>query len=95
VGRDNENRFLPVNTTKKISVWMLGPLVLAWTAFPSWSDGDYFRLGVLLAALGTLALWVSLVILFSWIFSACGSITRLRRKNNRQASVRWRNRTLA
>jgi hypothetical protein len=44
----------------------------------------------LLAALGTLILWASLVILASWIFRVCGSFTRLMRKNRVEASsLHW------
>jgi hypothetical protein len=79
-----------MNSAKKISGWILAVLLVALIIFPDWSGGEYFRLNVLLAAFGTLMLWVSLVLLFSWVFSVCGSLTRQARKNHRRSSVQWR-----
>ena len=61
-----------VNTAKKYSGWMLAALLIAWTIFPEWTGGQYFGFSVLLAALGTLTLWVSLVLFASWVFCVCG-----------------------
>ena len=69
-----------MNSATKISCWMLAVLFVGWTIFTDGFGGEYFRLNVLLAAVGTLMLWVSLVLLFSWVFSVCGSLTRLARK---------------
>jgi hypothetical protein len=69
-----------MNSAKKISCWILAVLFVALAIFPDWFGGEYFRLSVLLAAFGTLMLWVSIVLLFSWVFSACGSLTRLARR---------------
>jgi TRAP-type C4-dicarboxylate transport system permease small subunit len=79
-----------MNFAKKISGWILAALFVALAIFPDWFGGEYFRFSVLLAALGTLMLWVSIVLLFSWLLSACGSLTRLVRENHRRSSVRWR-----
>jgi hypothetical protein len=79
-----------MNSAKKISCWILAVLFVALTIFTDWFGGEYFRLNVLLAAVGTLTLWVSLVLLFSWVFSACGSLTRLIRENHRKSSAHWR-----
>ncbi len=77
-----------VNSAKKISGWRLAVLLVALVIFPDRSGGEYFRFSVMLAAFGTLMLWVSLVLLFSWVFSVCGSLTRLARENHRKSSVR-------
>jgi hypothetical protein len=79
-----------MNSAKKISGWILAVMFVALAIFPDWSGGEYFRLNVLMAAFGTLMLWVSLVVLFSWVFSVCGSLTRLARENHRKSSVQWR-----
>jgi hypothetical protein len=73
-----------MNITKKISVWLLTTLLAAWMVFPDWFGGGYFRFSVLLAAVGTLTLWVFLVLLVSWVFRVCGTFSRLMRQNRRQ-----------
>jgi hypothetical protein len=81
---------LKVNTAKKILGWMmLVALISAWLVFPDRFGGDYLRFGVLLATLGTLTLWISLVIFASWLFGVCGSLTRLVRKNQRETSTSY------
>ena len=75
-----------VNAVKKNSGWMLAAILIALAVFADWFGGDYFRFNVLLAALGTLTLWVSLVVLVSWVFRICGSVSRLVRKNHRESS---------
>ena len=65
---------------------MLAAILIALAVFADWFGGDYFRFNVLLAALGTLTLWVSLVVLVSWVFRICGSVSRLVRKNHRESS---------
>jgi hypothetical protein len=86
-GLDFENEaLLKVNAAKNNSGWMLAAILIALTVFADWFGGDYFRFSVLLAALGTLTLWVSLVSLFSWVFRVCGSVSRLVRKNYRESS---------
>jgi hypothetical protein len=72
-----------MNSAKNISGWVLAALLVALAIFPDWFGGEYFRLSVLLAAFGTLMLWVSLVIFFSWVFRVCGSLTRLTRRAKR------------
>jgi hypothetical protein len=79
-----------MNSEKKISGWILAVLFVALTIFQDWSGGEYIQLNVLLAAFGTLMLWVSLVLLCSWVFRVCGSLTRLARENHRKSSVQWR-----
>jgi hypothetical protein len=69
-----------MNSAKKASGWILAALLVTLAIFPDWFGGEYFRLSVLLAAFGTLMLWVSIVLLFSWVFRVCGSLTRLARK---------------
>ena len=70
---------------------MLPSFLVAWNVFPDWFGGEYFRFNILLAALGTLVLWVALVVFFSWLLSACGSLNRMIRKNYRESSVQWEN----
>jgi hypothetical protein len=77
---------LKVNAAKKNSGWMLAAILVVLTIFTDGFGGDYFRFSVLLAALGTLTLWVSLVFLVSWVFRVCGSVTRLVRKYHRESS---------
>ena len=77
---------MKVNAVKKNSGWMLAAILIALAVFADWFGGDYFRFNVLLAALGTLTLWVSLVVLVSWVFRICGSVSRLVRKNHRESS---------
>jgi hypothetical protein len=77
---------MKVNAVKKNSGWMLAAILVVLTIFPDGFGGDYFRFSVLLAALGTLTLWVSLVFLVSWVFRVCGSVTRLVRKYHRESS---------
>jgi hypothetical protein len=84
-GIENE-ALLKVNAAKKNSGWILAAILVVLTIFPDRFGGDYFRFNVLLAALGTLTLWVSLVILVSWVFRVCGSMTRLVRKSHRESS---------
>jgi hypothetical protein len=69
-----------MNSAKKASGWILGALLVALAIYPDWFGGEYFRLSVLLAAFGTFMLWISIVLLFSWVFRVCGSLTRLARK---------------
>jgi hypothetical protein len=64
---------------------MLAVLFVALAVFTDGFGGEYLRLNVLLAAVGTLMLWVSLVLLFSWVFSVCGSLTRLARNHRRSS----------
>jgi hypothetical protein len=86
-GAEFENgALLKVNATKKNSSWMLAAILIALTVFADWFGGDYFRFSVLLAALVTLTLWISLVILVSWVFRICGSMSRLVRRNHRESS---------
>jgi hypothetical protein len=78
-----------VNTAKKYLGWMLAALLIVWSIFPEWTGGQYFRFSVLLAALGTLTVWVSLVLFASWVFCVCGSFVRLMRKNHRRSPEPW------
>jgi hypothetical protein len=77
-----------LNTAKKYLGWMLAVLLIVWTILPEWSGG-YFRFSVLLAAVGTLIVWISLVLFASWIFCVCGSFIRLMRKNYQRSPGRW------
>ena len=76
-----------VNTAKKISLWILATLLVAWAFLPDGFSGDRFEVNVLLAAVGTLTLWVALVLLASWIFGLAGSLSRLIRKSYRQSAI--------
>jgi uncharacterized protein YggT (Ycf19 family) len=78
---------LNVNTAKKISLWILAMLLLTWVFFPDGFGGDHFQVNVMLAALGTLTLWVTLVVLASWVFGVVGSLTRWIRNNYRPSSI--------
>jgi hypothetical protein len=79
-GLDSEPTLSKMRFGTKITGWILAALLVALAIFPDWFGGEYFRLSVLLAAFGTLTLWVLIVIFFSWVFRVCGSWTRLARR---------------